>query len=341
MGRITIRDIAEQAGVSIGTVDRVIHNRGHVDPEKEELIKTICDQAGYQPNRLAKGLILRGQNKRIAVIINSPEYNTFSKLVKKGVDAAEKEFQDYNVSFDFYFLDRNPGEQQKEYLKNMDLEKYSGMIIKPARDKEVEGLIRNIISNRMPVLICTSDTNIEGAIGFVGQNYSRDGRLAAEMLCTCFRRPLKVGVLTPRKIYSSRVERTEAFCSYLKERIGGETKTLELSPDNKEAYGEVLDFLRSTPDVEALYSHVNHVKLVLRAVRKLGLSEKIYLFTFGERESVQEWLCNDSILFAVEENPFQHGYLSGKLMMEYLLSNKRPGNRKNYMESHILLKESF
>lgn len=56
---IRIIDIAEMAGVSVGTVDRVIHNRGRVSEENEKKVKAILEKANYQPNLMARSLAPR------------------------------------------------------------------------------------------------------------------------------------------------------------------------------------------------------------------------------------------------------------------------------------------
>ncbi len=47
---VTLRKIAEIAGVSRGTVDRVINNRGHVNETVEARIRQIAEELGYEPN---------------------------------------------------------------------------------------------------------------------------------------------------------------------------------------------------------------------------------------------------------------------------------------------------
>ena len=54
----TIKSIAERAGVSIGTVDRVIHNRGHVSQEAEMRVKQAIEELNYIPNFFARQLKL-------------------------------------------------------------------------------------------------------------------------------------------------------------------------------------------------------------------------------------------------------------------------------------------
>ena len=53
---MTINEIAEYAHVSIGTVDRVIHNRKGVSEKTKKLIQSIIDEYGYQPNPIARQL---------------------------------------------------------------------------------------------------------------------------------------------------------------------------------------------------------------------------------------------------------------------------------------------
>jgi len=54
--RVTIREVAEEAGVSIATVSRVLNERGDVAPETRELVSRIIRDRGYIANRSARGL---------------------------------------------------------------------------------------------------------------------------------------------------------------------------------------------------------------------------------------------------------------------------------------------
>jgi len=73
---IRIKDIAAKAGVSTGTVDRVLHNRGRVAPDVEKRVLDILAEVNYQPNMIARAL---GSKKvyRIAVLIPDPTYDNY------------------------------------------------------------------------------------------------------------------------------------------------------------------------------------------------------------------------------------------------------------------------
>jgi len=77
---VTIKKIAELAGVSIGTVDRALHNRAGVNPEVSRRIKEIAVSLGYEPNIMAKALSTKRKPIRIGVLFHvkpNPFYESF------------------------------------------------------------------------------------------------------------------------------------------------------------------------------------------------------------------------------------------------------------------------
>ena len=85
----TIKMIAEMAGVSPGTVDRALYNRGRVNPEVKKKILDIATQLNYKPNAVAKGLAAINKKYKIAVILHT-QINTFQREIIEGVEE-EKE----------------------------------------------------------------------------------------------------------------------------------------------------------------------------------------------------------------------------------------------------------
>ena len=66
--KVTIRDIAKKANVSVATVSRCINNKGYVHEETKKLIESVVNEMGYAPNQLAR-LLLKRQSGIIGVII--------------------------------------------------------------------------------------------------------------------------------------------------------------------------------------------------------------------------------------------------------------------------------
>ena len=70
---VTIRQIAEAAVVSRGTVDRALNNRGRIKPEVAEHIRQIAEEMGYKPNQLGRALSMSKNNIKIGVILQAAE----------------------------------------------------------------------------------------------------------------------------------------------------------------------------------------------------------------------------------------------------------------------------
>ena len=72
--RVTLREIAKAANVSIGTVDRALNNRSGVNAESKRRVLQIADQLGYRPNRFASALSRRSE---IRICLVFPPASTF------------------------------------------------------------------------------------------------------------------------------------------------------------------------------------------------------------------------------------------------------------------------
>ena len=66
--RTTIKMIAERAGVSIGTVDRVLHDRPYVKVEVRERVLRVMEELDYHPNRMASALATSGTPRKLALV---------------------------------------------------------------------------------------------------------------------------------------------------------------------------------------------------------------------------------------------------------------------------------
>lgn len=90
------------AGVSAGTVDRVLHNRGEVSEASRGKVQKILDEINYQPNMFAIGLAAK---KRYTIVCFVPYYeeNDYWHSVVKGIQKAANELQAFNVRIEYHF----------------------------------------------------------------------------------------------------------------------------------------------------------------------------------------------------------------------------------------------
>ena len=102
----TIKDIARMAGVSAGTVDRVLHNRGDVSPQSKAKVQKVLDEIHYQPNVFAIGLAAKKKYSFICLIPYYIEHDYWHSVVS-GIERARQELRPFNVSVDYLYLSFN------------------------------------------------------------------------------------------------------------------------------------------------------------------------------------------------------------------------------------------
>ena len=90
---VTQAQIAELAGVSRGTVDRTLNNRGRVDPEVAERIRKIANELGYQRNRAGSLLVRSKRPVKLGIIIRSSETPFMQQLLQE-IEAVRDEMLD-------------------------------------------------------------------------------------------------------------------------------------------------------------------------------------------------------------------------------------------------------
>src|SRR6187431_637589 len=101
---IRIKDIARLAGVSVGTVDRVLHNRGRVSPEALQKVTSVMEQIDYKPNLIARTL---GSNKnyKLAALLPDPKLDPYWAQSNMGILQAQSEWAQYGVQIDLFLFD--------------------------------------------------------------------------------------------------------------------------------------------------------------------------------------------------------------------------------------------
>ena len=87
---VTAQQIAELAGVSRGTVDRALHNRGRVNPEVSARILQIAKDLGYKPNMIGQALVRNKQVFLLGMILQSAETTTMQDVSRGAAQSAEE-----------------------------------------------------------------------------------------------------------------------------------------------------------------------------------------------------------------------------------------------------------
>lgn len=211
--RSTIKEIARLAGVSIGTVDRAIHDRPEVSAETKRRIEAIMSSLGYAPNIMARQLALNKHCVLRAIMPRSDQDSGYWALCREGVDRAARDLAVYGVTIRVDEFDRHDAAAYGALLDDLAADPGDGFIIAPV-SPDVLGPALGRLAKPAPYVFF--DGSMEGAAPLcsVGQDAFAGGFLAARMLDMAAPRPGPlVAVATHREDRHIRL-RTEGFSAY-------------------------------------------------------------------------------------------------------------------------------
>ena len=179
----TLSEIAKKANVSIGTVDRVIHNRGRVSEATKRRIQKIIRDTEYRPNVMARNLSLK-KTFTFGALIPKPEQDGhYWELPASGIRRALDELRLYNVDVVFYTYDKYSDASFTQACRSVqrDLTDLDGLLIAPVLSKAAEGFIEDIPESLPYIFIDSYLPNVQ-SISFIGQESYKSGMLAGQLM---------------------------------------------------------------------------------------------------------------------------------------------------------------
>lgn len=218
---VTIRQIAEAAGVSRGTVDRALNNRGRIRPEVAERVRQIAEEMGYKPNQLGRALSMSRNNIKIGVILQGAE-TPFMKEVMKGVEEARAEVDNLGGTVLIHTIEHQSAEDVLFAMEKMRQEEVSGIAMVPLEAEEVKKEIDRFVEEyHIPVVTFTSDVEDTKRLCFVGQNGVQCGRAAAGLMGELTGGKGKVAIISGYRTNTSLSSRVSGFRSEMRKSIRG------------------------------------------------------------------------------------------------------------------------
>lgn len=179
---VTLQQIAEAAGVSRGTVDRALNNRGRIRPEVEEKIKKIAQEMGYQPSRAGRALAMAKRKIRIGVILQYMK-TPFMQQVLKGVLEAKEEVESFGGTVKIYEIEGVEPEKVMAAMEELREEGFNGIALTPSEDQLLRARIDQYQEEYgIPVVTFNADLEDTKRLCFVGQDTFQAGRTAAGLM---------------------------------------------------------------------------------------------------------------------------------------------------------------
>lgn len=180
MPRMTVKEIARLAGVSIGTVDRVIHGRGRVSQETKERIEKIIQISGFVPNPIARSLKRQNPYRFFALIPDREQDSGYWGQIIQGIRTAADEVAALGINTTILEYDRYDVASFWQAANQIVEAKPDGVVLAPVIPEETRRFI-DTIQGKVPYIYVDADIPDTDPLCAIGQDAFRGGRLAGRL----------------------------------------------------------------------------------------------------------------------------------------------------------------
>lgn len=343
--KIRIKDIATRAGVSTGTVDRVLHNRGEVKEHTRNKVMEIVDEMGYTPNLLARSLAKK-KPAQIAVLFPSPNSNNpYWKQPANGIKMAIDELNDYSAELDTISFDATSERSFIDATNRVLQNSPDGIVFNPVFQKASQNFITKLQAQNIPFIFFDINIQEAGQLSYYGQNSFKSGYAAAKLFYKSFlpNSELLIVNLANNKNVSHHIHtRGEGFKAFFNDSLGAEITIhnvdIDLLGENEPAHS-LEQKLQKHPNIKGIFVPSSRVFKVAEFLMQKEI-KKIFLVGYDIVDENIKALQNDVIDFLICQKPQEQAYKAILAMFNFIMTGKKP-ELLNYSPIDIIFKENI
>ena len=342
--KIRIKDIARLAGVSAGTVDRVLHNRGNVSPKARQAVEAVLKEVDYKPNIHVSALSLKRTYK---IVITTPNISPgeYWESIHHGIRHAKEAYANLKLTIEVLTYNQYDIFSCMKVFRQIAEMEMDALIIGPTFHNETNALCEKMDERNIPYIFV--DSNNEGAcpLAFFSSDHYMCGTLMAKLITSLIPANSKIGILQAVRVgnqsANSTILRKRGFMDYIsKQERAYQVLRIPFSveePENNETYlSRFFTDHHDIPGVVVMNSRGNYVASYLDNNHIHDVKMVCLDLTAPNVEALKK----GQIDFLIGQEPEYQGFRAMKTMLEYLIF-KKPVNRENYVQLDILTLENI
>ncbi|MBN1482023.1 substrate-binding domain-containing protein [candidate division KSB1 bacterium] len=328
----TLKEIANRAHVSVGTVDRVIHRRGRVSLETEQRVKRIISELDYKPNILARSLSMT-KTFRFGILVPFPEQDGhYWELPLKGIEKAQSELDVYKVKVKYFYYDKY-SEQSFEMACSKMLQmvrELDGLLIAPVLSQATEKFLTKI-PDRLPYIFLDSYIPNSRCFSYIGEDSFQSGVLSAKLMRILVTAHGTVAIIKVQPMDYHIEDRVRGFFSYFNNNTDINLLTYTVNARESMPYYKITKkIVTENSDLIGIYTPNACAYQVADYLAEHFAGKKIFVIGYDLIKENISHLKNGSIDFLISQRSEMQGYESiFKLYKQVVLKEK--------VESRVLM----
>lgn len=337
---VTIKQIADLCGVSRGTVDRVVNNRGKVKPETQELVLNMAKKLGYQPNPAGKALSARKHQPVVGIILPS-EGNPFFDEVIRGIKLAAQKYEIYGLTVIWHNMRGYDAQTQYKIMCEMQ-KKVNALIITPIDDPMIINKINEFVASDIFVITLNNDVDKSNRHCYVGSDYVNGGETAGALLQMLVSQESNIGVIMGSSKVLGHRQRLAGFKYKLHKNPNFKIVDIQENDDDDIcSYDKTKQMLLEHPEINVLFIVAAGVYGSCRAVLSLNKQKDLTILAFDTVPTTVEMMQKNVIKAVIYQHPYRQGQRAMQLAFDYLVNGISPDKNRHIMKNEIKILENL
>ncbi|HET9570257.1 MAG TPA: substrate-binding domain-containing protein [Bacteroidales bacterium] len=342
--KMRIKDIAEMAGVSPGTVDRVLHNRGDVSQASKEAVELAISKVNYHPNIHLSAISLKRKFK-IVVAIPKSYKGEYWGGARDGILRAVEEYHNLNITCKFCYYNQFSLDSCRTTFETVIQLNPDAVIIGPTFKDETIVLANRLKDNNIPFVYI--DSMVEGTLplAFFSTNLFSCGYLMAKLIASItpadsdyvLFQAIRVG----DESANTTIARKAGFMAYFDEHQMSDrvhrVSFSVLEPERNETL--IKDYFEQNPNTRGVVV-LNSRGYVISNYFKRHKIEHVKLICSDLTEKNEHEIKNGHIDFVLSQRPEMQGVSAMKTLIQHLTFGTVP-KMENFMPLDIITKENL
>jgi LacI family transcriptional regulator len=322
---IRIKDIAKLAGVSVGTVDRVLHNRGRVSDEALKKVTSIMEQIDYKPNLIARTL---GTNKNyhVAALLPDPKSDPYWLQANTGIVQAQLEWEQYGIRIELFTFDLMDKDSFQRNAKKVYDANPDAILVAPIFYHESLSVFELFNASGTPYVLFNTNIPEARPLTFIGQNLYQSGRVGAELMHIGQQEGGTLAVLhIDEDIHESvhLLEKERGFRAYFKEKSKVEFNIVDFTFNVKDpSFGDRLKGLIDDHSLKGIFVSTSKGTAVAASYLSQFGKRDIRMVGYDMLEENLRYLRAGTIDFLINQNPKRQASLGISHLVNYLMFKK-------------------
>ena len=337
--KITINDIARRTGLSKGTVDRVLHNRGEVSRKSYERVMEVIRELGYEPNVYAS-LLAKGKKHLVAVLIPASEPGSFWELAASGIGRGVAPVTAAGVEAVPFPYDQYDIESFRAACAKVLEAEPSGVVLAPLFQGETEVFTGKLSESGIPYCFIDSRPDSNGYLAYFGMPLYKSGYLCADQLTRGqnIRGVLIVRIRRDRYQQSDpTVNRRAGFLDYMLENAPDcKIDNVFVDPNDPEGIYTILDgYFAEHQEVRHIVMFNSRIHLLVPWLAAHPDPER-RVVGFDNLKANMDALRDGTVSVLIGQRPDEQVRLAIEALAKHALLGKAPARKDNFMHMDIL-----